>query len=442
MKKLQIYFLLYILLNLHLLRNISFKSYIFVLSLIYFPILVYCFSNIWIIEIKWIAVWYSLFFLSGLWAAMSTFLGYGSPAAAYATGRYFMTMPMVIIAYLFITTPKDVKKTLMLFCVIVMLGAATIPMQYIVGPISWFSEPGERAAITRYASLLGSLTTAGSMIPIAIFVSLVLRIRRLFKSILIAGLSLGAILSLQKAALLGIPLAVGLHLLFIKKMRIKKIVFGGVFVIALIGILNLSLKNWPVWKQASGYMLAAFKLNKDPEALGGDVSIFKSIIDRITLLPRNSLRDLKEYRGELGYLLGGGFGMVGPALMRPDDSPYITAHNGYVDFILIGGVIHLVAFLGLIYATIIPYRRMIKQCNRAGLKDEIPVCCYGILIIVLISLFFGGGFTFQPIASTLLWSLVGISWRLENRQMDMVEGEEISPFHFYSESALKSNDIS
>ena len=221
MKKIYIFLILYILLNLHMLRNVSFSGYLIALSLSYVPVLIYCFSKIWNIKIRNISFWLFLFFLTGLGASVSTFMDYGRAAGAYATGRYFLTMPMVIIAYFFITTPKDVKKTLMLFCVIVMLGAATIPMQYIVGPVSWFSEPGERAAITRYASLLGSLTAAGSMIPIAIFVSLVLRIRRLLKSVLIAGLSLGAILTLQKAALLGIPLAVGLYLLFIKKMRLN-----------------------------------------------------------------------------------------------------------------------------------------------------------------------------------------------------------------------------
>jgi len=415
MKKVTLFLWLYTLLNLHLLRNVSLTGYVVTLALIYIPVMAYCLSRLTTVKMGKIALWFLLFLVTALWASIITFTNYGIAAGAYASVRYFLTMPMALVAYLLLPSEASIRKVLLVLCFIVLVGVLTIPLQYVIGPIPWFAEPGERANMTRYASILGSLPVAGGVIPYAVLAALVLRMNKLIKATLVFLLFICAVLTLQKAALLGIPLAVGVYLLYVRKRKLFNIAVIGLLMVILGTVTAFVLKDWPVWHRATDYAYAAFQLGKSPEALGGDVSVQESVIARLTDLPRRSLDDLYSLRGAAGYLFGGGFGMVGAALMRPGDSPFITAHNGYVDLVLIGGIVHFLAFVGLVCYVVGALRTSLKNCRTHGLDDEILVVLIGIITIALFALFFAGGLTFQPVTGSLFWTVVGIACRLENR---------------------------
>lgn len=414
MKKVTIFLWLYILLNLHLLRNLSLGGYLAALSLVYIPVVLYGLSRLTAVRGGRVAVWFLLFLATALWASVNTFVDYGIIAGAYASARYFLVMPMAFAAYSLLPNEASVRKVLLAFCFIVLIGALTIPLQYMIGPIPWFPEPGERANVTRYASMLGSLTVAGNVIPYAIFTALVLRMNKALKISLIFMLLICAVLTLQKAALLGIPLAIGVYLLYVSKRKLFHIAVTGLTITSLGLVMELLLRDWPIWQQATDYACAAFQIGRNAAALGGDVTIQQSLVDRLTDLPQRSLSDLYNLRGVSGYLFGGGFCMVGPALMRPGDSPFWTAHNGYVDFVLIGGIAHMLTFVGLIYRVLKTLRGLLKNRRANDLYDEIPVALIGIVTIALVGLFFAGGLTFQPITGSLFWAIVGIAWRLES----------------------------
>jgi hypothetical protein len=402
----------YLWLNLHLLRNISLIGYLLILALVYVPALIYCFSEMRRVKATWIAIWFVLFLVSSLSASLATFLDYGIDAGIYATARYFLAMPMILITYVLLRTETEMRKVLLLFCIVVLLGSLTIPLQYAVGPITWFAESSERAGIVRLASLLGSLTAAGNVIPVAVYVALVLRLSKPAKLVLVTGLVISGLLTLQKAALLGIPLAIGMYLVYLGRQKWLKAIATSSAIVVFALVANGLLSEWPMWQQVTGYAVAVLQLS-DSSGQVGDIVVGQSIIDRLTDLPQQALADLYRHRGELGYLLGGGFGMVGAALMRPDDSPFITAHNGYVDLLLVGGILHLVAFWGLMSTALIRLWNLAIRHRRESTSDEVPSALVGIVIIFLIVSLFAGGLTYQPVTASLLWVILGFVWRLE-----------------------------
>ena len=421
MKKADLFLGLYILLNLHILRNLSLVGYFTVLALVYIPVIVYCLLHFASIKLSRIALWLLLYFVTALWPSIVTFIDYGINTGVYATVRYFLSLPMALAAFWLLSYEKNMRSMLRLFCSIVLLGLLTIPLQYATGPISWFAEPGERAGVIRYASLLGSLTVAGGVIPFAVLVALVSHIKPMWKVLLLCGLGLGAIFTLQKAALLGIPLAVCVYIVYQRRQLVKPRnvlgVFGiGLLIVFLGGVANSFLADWPVWQNSVAYASAAFS-PENAVARGGDVSIQESIEDRLISMPALALSGLGNYSGWGGYLLGGGFGMVGASLVMPEDSPFITSHNGYVDFVLIGGIAHLLAFGGLVCSTLRSLYIWLKNCRTKHLSDDVPIAFLGIVTIALVSLLFAGGLTFQPITGCLFWTIVGIAWRLESERL-------------------------
>ena len=101
--------------------------------------------------------------------------------------------------------------------------------------------------------------------------------------------------------------------------------------------------------------------------------------------------------------------MLGEALLRPGDSHYFTAHNNYMDFVLLGGIGYLVVFIGLCLSVGRESLRLYRL-RSAGPLSSIML---GLIIMYAIASMFTGGLTYQPALATLWWAFVGFAWRLE-----------------------------
>ena len=422
------FLLLFLLLNLHLVRNISLVGYMAGVVLLYF--VVFASGKIPYIDLAHlgsVSTWILLFFSTGLWAAAMTFWYYGLSAGAYATSRYFLTVPLVVASYNIMRTNNAMRTIMISYVVFVTLAAMTSPLQYLIGPISWFADPSERANMTRYGSLFGSLTSAGIVIPMGYYLTLVLRIRPTLKLILVLCLVFTSLFTLQKAVLVGMLLATLLYLMWIDfRTLLKMLAFTGLGSL-IWRIVDSLLVEWLPWKSANDYAMAILFLSDNTSLLGGDVTLIQSIIDRFTILPSASLKELVEFQGYFGYLLGGGFGMVGEALMRPGDSSFITAHNGYVDLLLIGGVFHLVAFIGLLMSCLIFALNSLRYAGST--ETELPIAIIGISFIIIIGSLFGGAVNYQPNSSSLLWTIVGFIWRcqiIQHWKIQTVNGKNVA----------------
>ena len=106
--------------------------------------------------------------------------------------------------------------------------------------------------------------------------------------------------------------------------------------------------------------------------------------------------------------------MLGPSLLRPGDSQYYTAHNNYMDFVLLGGVGYMVVFVGLCIS-------VTKESLRvywSKATGSIGAAMLGIALIYITASMFTGGLTYQPALATLWWTFVGFAWRSEvNRRL-------------------------
>lgn len=422
MKKIRVFLLLYVLLNLHVARNLSLGGYLLVLLPVYAVVILASGEDLLSARVGKVGQWYFLFVASAMWASLITFLDYGLVEGAYSAVRYFLTMPMACVAYWACSNPKSAKGVLLAFCYIVLLGSLTIPLQYLLGPIHWVTEPGVRANMVRYASMLGSLTITGTVLPYAVLIALTLHINKFMKISLVVALIICSAFTFQKAALVGIPLAILLYLCYDREHRIWTILALGLAVVSIGIATNILLRDWAPWATATRYALAAFQIGESSVALGWDFTVQQSLVARLTTLPQQSLADLYSYRGPIGFLFGGGFGMVGEALMRPGDSEFITSHNGYIDLVLIGGLVHLVAFLGLACNIRGAIRADLRSNGDGRMSTDVSVALIGLVTLMLLSFLGGGALTYQPVTGCLFWTVAGIAWRSENRLRSEARG--------------------
>lgn len=403
----------YILLNLHMLRNVS-SIYPAFLAIMYFSLILYAASKANILKINGLIVCYLIFLATALEAALHTMLLYGVSGGLSATVRYLFTAPVAYLAFSFLEQKKDVTNVFKIFVYIIAIGSLTVPLQYLIGPISWFADPSERGGLIRYASIFGSLTVLGSVIPVAFYILFYIDSNKLTKALLSIMLLSGALMTLQKSAIVGIILSTVVYL-YIEPAKFKSYAKVLIIILIVFSIMPkiLSIQTDEPWMYALRYIVASAGLGQE---YGGtsfktDDTVQESAVLRLTELPANSLKNLHDLYGFSGYIWGGSFGMMGPALMREGESPYIMPHNNFVDFMVIGGILHLLSFIGILFYSTKYLRLYIKQEKKRSDTNSINKIMYGVIIIFIINLPFTSNQNIHPNISSLFWIIVGIVYR-------------------------------
>jgi hypothetical protein len=408
---------LYIAVNAHMLRNLS-VLYPVLLAAIEIAATVYVLRNSLRYLRTGLGRWHLAFLLISVGAVLQTLYDYGLPAGAYASIRFYMVAPLVPLAAIALDSPKKVALFMKCFIVIVCVGVASVAVQYATGPVSWFAEPGERGGLMRFGSILGSLPTIGGALPLALFATLTIRMRWMTRLIAILILVFGVLVSLSKGAVAGTALATALFLCIPTPNRKRNLtVLVAVVVIALV-IAPFAASNQVV-DQTSLYVAALFM--QDSTDRGGDVTMQASMQERWTSLPAQSLGWLFHVRGSTSLLTGGGFQMLGSALMPDGDSRYFTSHDTYVDLILVAGVPLLTAYFALLIGTL---RQLFSEAGRAFFSEapEIRTCTLGILVIIALAGLFSAGETYQPIIAALWAALTGVAIRIEHDRLSRMKG--------------------
>ena len=305
--------------------------------------------------------------------------------------RLWVSFPLVLVAAFLAN--HSVKAPMQLVAIFFVIAATSFPIQYFLGPIEWFADASERAGGLRFASLAGSLTAYGVLVGIPALAALFyFRGRSAF--LIFLALTLGAALSLQKAALLNIAIAF-IFAWWLKAIRIKPFVYT---------ISALSI---------SGFLFTATKINIETQfeaainffrgiitsdtTLTHDVSIYQSILDRVTLLPLEAI----NFYGHESLILGvgayGGGGALGYAELP-------MAHNGLVELLLIFGYISggLIALL----LTAIFFQSAFALLTRDRVAGKELGFISASYIIWFTNYFFSGGGIFHPIGAALLWLIL------------------------------------
>lgn len=376
-----------------------------------------CFRRYWNIS-SHISIYLFLFILTSILASFHTLIDYNISSSITAIVRYNFLLPFIFISFSYTKTVKDFKNILTFIMLFITFAVLCYPYQYLFGEVEWFANAAERAGVTRFSTYLGSLPVNGAAFSLCMIIVLNSKLNSIIKILLFVILFLGILFSLQKTGIMSFILIV-LYIIFryLKKISIKQVITIITIIplaIIILFLLNKLMENLPQWERLKLYSLSQIGFQNDAPSgyYTGDVSILQGIYDRtFGYLVQQSLGWMKESHGFWGFIIGGNYGMLGPALMPNGESKYITSHNGYVDFILVGGIIHLIAFCGILLRSIGVYWKKFKSVGNN--ENQIYLTSVLLLSLIGIQTIFGGGITFQPIIGGLFWILIAYAWRIE-----------------------------
>lgn len=376
----------------HLLRNLS-PLYFLILAALLFLFFISIMGNLSLIEFDpffWIllVVW--------TYASIIGFLQqpvYGDSGTGLV--RLWAGLPLAGVAMILASAPINIKMRWLVF--FYTIAALTFPLQYAIGPVEWFAEASERAGTDRFASLTGSLTSYGVSVGVASLAALCFFSFPVSIALFLV-LALGGLLSLQKAALANLAIAMILSV-WVRGNDVKGVVLRCFYGFVFIGVVTVVL--YPVFSQQafiSQLMDIVLRIVEGVLAsdadLTADVGFFESIYDRLSMLPAEAL----NYHDWSALLFGAGvFGGAG-ALGYPD---LPMAHNGVVEVLLIFGVpVGFVLNLFVVYFLVVSAARVFDDGRPSALESRFLLAA--ISLFYLNNIFSGGGF-FQPISASVFW---------------------------------------
>jgi hypothetical protein len=413
-------------LQFHILRNISNLYYIFLFTIVSTSLIIFFFNKNGITKkVTYIQFLIILFLFYTIFIAIHTIINFGLINTLIATTRYLLVLLIIPLISALLQTSEGIKKTLIFFSVYILVSLFTIPLQlFFTGPLSFLPEPGERAGLIRYSTNLGSLTVSGGAIILAAIVFRNLKMRSLYIISNIIGF-----FTLQKLFIGGLVLELFFHLRSDKKYKIlNKFIFASCTLIVVL----LVAKSIPEFELIIKYFQDQISGQANT---GGDIGIIKSALSRLYGdLVTQAFSWLIDFKGTLGLLYGGGFGMIGPALMPENSSPYYTSHNWYFDFILMGGIPYLLIVILLLLQTI----KKLKTINDLKIRKTL----IQLFIFLCIMGFFGGGITFQPILALFFWTIILIankSDKINENLSTNTHMEKKKPFGKSDPITFKSN---
>lgn len=369
--------------QLHLLRNVS---------PVYFLAFLGSFiSALWFVLYRWrltsdiekIAIYFLLaIFLTPMFTMLAgvvagKYNGFGE--VAVGVSRTIFSLPIYLVILALPSHRESINKLLLTVALITLVAALSIPYQFIFGPVEWFADSSERSGLARYASLFGSLTALGLVSGYGILAAIMSIRTTAFSAAVITGIVMGAVLSLQKAAIVNMLIAL-LIVPFIKTIQVKKLFYMLLFLLFFFGGVGSYFSD-----EISRFS-DSFRLFSDSESgQTDDVSLAESINERIFDQPRVAI----EYHG-VGSLwfgigpVGGGGGFGFP------DRP--NAHNGIVELLLIGGVGYLLLFSAFVAFIVFQGLKNMRLNNEKHLV-RLGVFC---VFMQLLNMLFSGLILFSP----------------------------------------------
>ncbi len=372
---------------LHLARNISTAYYFVWLSA------VAAFIIFWIRSGK-LEAKRNLFFL----AIIGLFL-YSCILSYYWSNSFgdptigILRLGFIIPAVLCITytqTNREFDAFCSLWLGFVILAALSLPLQFVVGPISWFSESFERVGVERFGSLAGSLTTFGNIVGTAAFIA-AMRVRKIHYLIFIISLlMLAAVLSLQKAAVASL----GIAFLSILVARRFKFLHSIMFITSITFIVLLAFYVSDYQTRGTILLLFGNFAGSVDVSQASDVSIIQGASDRVFELPEVAFLFYGSDAVFAGIGVFGGSGSLGyPSLPH--------THNLVGELILLFGLVP--GALVVIFVLVNLVRSLFIILNLRKKYDGRSVLAAGILINITIPTIFSGALLYHPVGGTIFW---------------------------------------
>lgn len=306
--------------------------------------------------------------------------------------RLFLLSPFIL--YVFSVRISDKDELVFWKCVIVfsVIASLSLVFQVFAGPITWFAESSfGRAGVDRFASLAGSLTAYGSLLPIPIIAASVILKHRLSKVLVIIVLLVGGLISLQKMAL-GTALFSLILIVFrsTNKIALRKTMLVPLFsygLLALLGIFCFSpyLANQP-------YFLYFSSVLDTSQTSLGDVSMQESVSDRLSALPAFAMN---FWGGIQNAWMGVGVMGASGGLGYPE---FPMTHNIVFETILVFGL--PLAILFFIYFA---YLSIHSLANVFGSVSAPVFVSSASFLLLLFPSIFSGGLFYHPVTGLIFW---------------------------------------
>jgi O-antigen ligase len=312
-------------------------------------------------------------------------------AALYGATRFFFVAPVFLALVQFTDSRTQLLANVRTMTIFFAGAALTIPLQFLIGPISWFAAGSERGGYERFGSLVGSLTSlgivTGSYIVLMQLSSPKLRVLQISVTILCA------FASLSKAAIANVAISL---VVSIRENRGRA--FKGVGALSLAGALTAASVAYiaPVNERFDA-TLASFGVN-----VGGakpanfDTSVQQSAIERVSLLPKENFRALRDWHSPMVYLTGGGFAMASTALVPATASDAPMSHNQYTELVTVFGPFGGGLMIAVMIAVLVRLKR------RAQSPMDIPSVVMASFSIFLLNSLFANGTVYQPASGSIL----------------------------------------
>lgn len=334
--------------------------------------------------------------------ALLTSLAFISPLGA-ATGiiRFLFAAPVFFALRSYTRDMADLRFYIVLFVMWGLVASATVPMQMAVGPVTWFAEASLRGEYTRYASLLGSLTSLGTVVGVYMVLWAGVARKSWRIPVMIAFILFGAV-SLSKAGLANV--ALGLLVMFwLERRRL----FGIAVMLLLVGAVVVP---WVESTEAFGGRLATSLVSlgisvEGREVVNYDVGLLEGAADRVTRLPMESVDSFVGLDVPLVWLTGAGFGMASTALVPAADVLSPMAHNQYVESVVVFGLLMAGAQVFIMW-------RALSKLGRLRRLDPLFAYLQAGLALLMLNAVFANGILYQPASGSLFYVLMFAAFAL------------------------------
>ena len=306
-----------------------------------------------------------------------------------------LLMPLLVVSIYSLIIKKDNFFKLQIFFVIACcIGSLSMMLQQFVGGINMLGHYGAPRfmGLHTYPSTLGNITIYGSVVGLAILITLMNdKIKFFFKSIIFSILFLGVFLTMQKSALVNLVIVLIFISIFnfkntLKILGLSIILMSIVFIIfpeIITNIFSLITNTFGI--RIGGVTRAGIYL-----------PIFDLFMDR-QFEWFNEPKSFIEFL--FGWGLPGGSDALGYTFItQPGFFAIGTTHNQYLDLFQIGGIFLILIFLAfLIFVNLELISRWIIN------KDETSKVFFLCNIIFAINCTVANGILFHPIASFIFW---------------------------------------
>jgi hypothetical protein len=313
---------------------------------------------------------------------------FGSPLIGIS--RYGFIVP-VIISLAYGVNRSSFSAFFLLWAAFAILAAISLPIQFVIGPVSWFSDSFERVGTTRFGSLAGSLTTFGNIVGAALFIVLMAYRRPFYIVVAVALLLLGALASLQKAAFASLAISI---ITMILARRVKTSTILGLFVV--LGAIGVIVTHFADYQTRNTIFLLFETFAGTVDASqASDVSIIQSAYDRIFELPVAAFDYYGPHALWSGVGVFGGSGSLG--------YPFLPhTHNLIAETIMLYGLIS--GTLMSLYVMMMLLRSFVILINIGDRYDQNSVIAAGILINITLPAMFAGALFYHPAGATIFWA--------------------------------------